>query len=251
VFLRRSPETQSLINRLRIDCAGISLPVVIPKTQTTAAFNEWANAATVLHALGRDAEAFAASTQALAIFKDSAFVHFLRGDLLEEAGRFRPAEAEYRASVALEENGTTWSRLASLYQREGRLREEVYAWEQASDLLPYPAPELLGLGYAEIRLDEPQKALRAFDGVMTSLPPRPAITGKTIFADMVHGRSMAWSQLGDLRRAISYAEELVRLQPERAGNWLDLATLYDRRQRFDDARHAREKAATTRLGPQP
>ena len=251
VFVRQTPETKNLIKRLRIDCTHVSLPAVLPTINSTAAFNVWANTAAVLHALGRDAEAFAASTRALAIFNDNAFVHFLRGDLLQEAGEFRPAEAEYRSSAALEGNGTTWSRLASLYHREGRFREEVDAWQQASDLLPYPAPELVALGYAELGLHEPREALEAFDRAVVSLPPIPAITGKTVFGNVAHGRAMAWIQLDDLWRATSYAEETVRLQPESVGNWLDLANLYDRQQRFDDARHAREKAATVRHGRQP
>ena len=251
VFVCRTPETENLIKRLRIDCTHISLPAVIPAINSTAAFNVWANASAVLHALGRDAEAFTASTRALAIFNDNAFVHFLRGDLLQEAGEFRPAEAEYRSSAALEGNGTTWSRLASLYHREGRFREEVDAWEQASGLLPYPAPELVALGYAELGLHEPREALEAFDSAVDSLPSKSATIGNAFLPDVAHGRAMAWIQLDDLRRATSYAEETVRLQPESVGNWLDLANLYDRQQRFDDARHAREKAATIRLGQQP
>jgi hypothetical protein len=249
VFLRSTPATESQVKRLRINCYNVTLPVTNLRTYTTAAFNNWANAAAVLHALGREAEAFAASTQALAIFKDSAFIHFLRGELLEEAGKSGAAESEYRSSVALEENGTTWVRLALLFQREGRLIEEVGAWKQASDLLPYPAYELVALGYAEIGLGEPRKALDALDSAVVSLPPS-GITGNALFSNVAHGRSLAWSLLGDLRRAISYEEATIRLRPERAEDWLYLANLYDRQQRFDDARHAREKAATLRLGPQ-
>ena len=170
VFVRRASQNQSLIQRSQVDCARASLPLVSPQGETTAAFNQWANAAALLHALGRSAEAFTATTRALTIFKDSAFVHFLRGNLFEEAGNLGEAEAEYRTSIALEENGTTWSRLAALYHREGRLTEEIAAWEQASEFLPYPAPELVSLGYAAVALREPQKALEAFDGALAACP---------------------------------------------------------------------------------
>jgi cytochrome c-type biogenesis protein CcmH/NrfG len=53
---------------------------------------------------------------------------------------------------------------------------------------------------------------------------------------------MAWSALGDLQRAISFAEETVTMRPERSEDWLELAKLYDREQRFDDAQRARERA---------
>jgi len=128
----------------------VPLPAVVPKGDTTEAFNHWANAAAVLQALGRNDAAFEATNKAVAIFPDSAFVHSLRGNLFVEAGSLREAEQEYIRSAALETNGTIWSSLGAIYHRQGRLMEEINAWEQASALLPYPASELLALGYAEL-----------------------------------------------------------------------------------------------------
>jgi tetratricopeptide (TPR) repeat protein len=225
---------------------------VPPQRSTTEAFNQWANAAAVLQALGRNAEAFEAVNRALSIFADNAFLHFLRGNLLEEAGNLSDAEQEYRMSAALEPNGTTWSRLAVLSQREGRLMEEIDAWEHASQLLPYPAPELLALGYAEIAARRPQQALLAFDRAVSNVPARPGIGGNnTFFANVAHGRAMAWNAQGDVRRAISFAEETVKLRPERAQDWLELAELYDRADRFADAKQARERAAAVNRAPKP
>jgi tetratricopeptide (TPR) repeat protein len=155
VFVRVRPENEGLIARLQIQCSNAPLPAVRLPQQTTAAFNQWANAAAVLQALGRNAEAFDATDRALAIFADSAFLHFLRGNLFDQARNLGEAEREYRLSAALEPNGTTWSTLAVLYHREGRLMEEIDALERSSQLLPYPAPELLALGYAEITRREP------------------------------------------------------------------------------------------------
>jgi hypothetical protein len=112
VFLRVRPENEGLIDRLQIQCATAPLPAVPSQRSTTEAFNQWANAAAVLQALGRNGEAFEATNRALSIFADNAFVHFLRGNLLEEARDPSRAEQEYRMSAALEPNGTTWSRLA-------------------------------------------------------------------------------------------------------------------------------------------
>ncbi|MGA7865616.1 MAG: hypothetical protein WCA23_16795, partial [Stellaceae bacterium] len=75
VFVRRRPENEDLIARLRIQCATAPLPAVVPEGHTTEAFNHWANAAAVLHALGRNDAAFEATSKALAIFPGSAFVH--------------------------------------------------------------------------------------------------------------------------------------------------------------------------------
>jgi tetratricopeptide (TPR) repeat protein len=252
VFVRVRPENESLINRLQIQCATAPLPAVPSQRSTTEAFNQWANAAAVLQALGRNREAFEAINRALSIFADNAFLHFLRGNLLAEAGNLNGAEQEYRISAALEPNGTTWSRLAVLYQREGRLMEEIDAWERASQLLPYPAAELLALGYAEISARRPQQALLAFDRAVSNVPARPDIGGNnTFFANVAHGRAMAWTAQGDVRRAISFAEETVKLRPERAQDWLELAELYDRANRFGEAKQARERAAAVNRAQKP
>jgi len=185
-----------------------------------------------------------AINRALAIFRDNPFLHFLRGNLLEQARNLGEAEQEYRMSAALEPNGTTWSTLAVLYHRGGRLMDEIDAWERASQLLPYPAPELLALGYADIAARRPQQALQAFDRAVASLSPHPGMGGgDAFFSNVAHGRAMAWSAQGDVGRAISFAEETVRLRPERAQDWLALADLYDREQRFEDGKRARERAA--------
>src|SRR5262249_40710379 len=170
VFMRATPENQELMTRLQIQCATAPLPSAVPQGNSTEAFNRWANAAAVLHALGRGSEAFEATKRALAIFPDSAFVHFLRGNLLEEAGNFGEAEGEYLSSVKLEPNGTTWSRLGAIYHRQNRLMEEIHAWEHASELLPYPAIVLLPLGYAELAAHRPQKALQALDLALAGCP---------------------------------------------------------------------------------
>ena len=72
-----------------------------------------------------------------------------------------------------------------------------------------------------------------------------------MLANVAHGRSMAWSLLGDLKRAVLSEEETVRLQPGRYEDWLYLANLYDRQQRFEDSQRARERAAAIRLRQQP
>jgi hypothetical protein len=79
VFVRRTPQDEGLIQRFEVDCAKAPLPRAVSPADDSQEFNQWANAAAVLHALGRDSEAFAATAQALAIFEGSAFVHYLRG----------------------------------------------------------------------------------------------------------------------------------------------------------------------------
>jgi len=200
VFVRHRPENDDLIARLRIQCATTPLPAAAPQEGSTEAFNHWANAAAVLRALGRNDNAFEATDKALAIFPDSAFVHSLRGNLFAERGSLREAEQEFKQSAALETNGTTWSSLAVIYHREGRLTEEIGAWERACALLPYPSPELLALGYAELAAHHPQKALQEFDKAAASLPPqRERRDSQRFLANLARGRAIALSALGQQR----------------------------------------------------
>jgi cytochrome c-type biogenesis protein CcmH/NrfG len=94
--------------------------------------------------------------------------------------------------------------------------------------------------------------LQAFDRAVSNAPSRPGIGGNnTFFANVAHGRAMAWNARGDVRRAIPFAEETTRLRPERAQDWLELAELYDREQRFEDAKQARERAAAINGAQKP
>jgi tetratricopeptide (TPR) repeat protein len=150
-----------------------------------------------LQALGRNNAAFEATNQALSIFQGSAFVHSLRGNLFAEVGSLREAEQEYMWSAALETNGTIWSSLAAIYHHQGRLTEEISALERASALLPYPAPEFLALGYAELAARHPQKTFQEFDKAALSLPPgRERQADERFFASLARGRALALSALG-------------------------------------------------------
>ena len=242
VFLRESPQNAALVRRLQIDCTKAPLPHKFSDNHKIGAFNQWANTAAVLHALGRDSEAFAATSNALSIFTDSAFVHFLRGTLLEETGDFGQAEQEYRRSAELEVNAATWSALGRLYHREGRLNDEIRSWRTAADLLRVPDRELLALGYAYLQAQEPRRALHAFDASARFRAQSPKTGDNAFLSGLARGRAHAWSQLGETERAISHQEETVRLVPDSVPDWLELAQLYDRQQRPGDARRARERA---------
>lgn len=255
VVVRRTPETEGLIQRLQIHCDTVSVPSFTPKTGGIKAFNQWANAAAVLHELGRNAEAFDATGHALSIFPDSAFVHFLRGMLLEDAGRLREAEEQYILATKLQSNAATWSTLAELYERQGQLPAEIDAWEHAIDLSPQPTWTsfartklcfaLLSSGYADLDAHRPRGALRAFDQATSNLPPQPKSTDSPLLANLAHGRALAWVALGDLKQAVSFEEETVRLAPDRYGDWLYLANLYDREGRLTEAQQARQRAAAS------
>lgn len=228
VFVRRSPETASLIERLKADCATVPLPAVLPVGDSSRAFNQWANAASVLYAVGRNQEALAAIGNALKIFPDIGYLYFTRGHILEQTGQWKDAERDFVAATELEPNLVApWSALAAYDQAHGRLTEAIGAWEKAARISRWPWEPLANLGYADLMARRPEQALAAFDGAAKSLPEHAGLFVDDAFlANLAHGRARAWYRLGDLPRAIAYEEDATRLLPANAGLWRQLAGLY-------------------------
>jgi len=104
----------------------------------------------------------------------------------------------------------------------------------------------VSLGYANLQAHRPKEALAAFDAAEESLPAQyDLMVDKTLLANIAHGRSRSWLYLGDLRRAISYDEEAARLLPD-SDLWLQLASLYERAGRLQDAERVRSEALALR-----
>jgi tetratricopeptide (TPR) repeat protein len=242
VFVRRAPETEGLIQRTQVDCGTAPLPAVSPARSGSKAFNQWANAASVLSALGRKSEAFTATTNALAIFPDSAYVHFLRGNLFAETGNMRAAESEYLLAAALTPKAPVWTALAEMYERDGRLGEAIAAWEHVADLASDRYSSLLSIGYDYLGEQRPQEALKAFDRAL-NVAPAGIEQNKSFYANLAHGRAMAWIGLRNSGQAIVFEEDVVRLAPDRSDDWLELAQLYESEGRIEDAQRARANAA--------
>jgi tetratricopeptide (TPR) repeat protein len=244
VFVRRTPQNEGLIQRYPVDCQTAPLPIIKPESADAAAFNQWANAAAVLMVLGRNSEAFSATGQALAIFPESAVIHFLRGNLFVASRRLAEAESEYQTAVALDPSDVTWSVLGQLYQAEGRQQEAIDAFERAAALAAKPHGALLSLAQAYLQARRPQDALRALDEAAASLPAEtPEENRRNFLAQVAAGKAVAWQSLGNLERAAASQEEAVRLAPERSELWSALAGIYELQGRQADAERARTRAA--------
>ena len=244
VFVRRTPETEPLIQRTHVDCATAPLPAPPLAYSRAGSFNQWANAASLLAALGRNPEALSAADKAISTFPDSAFVRWLRGALLYGQGRQYEAEQEYLLAVSLDPSEATWSALATLYQQQQRVSEAIDAWQQASALSPKPYLVQVKLAHYYLQIRQPKSTLEALDEAVRMAPAEAlADTGeKSLRFDVALGRSAAWDASGDLQRAVSFQEEATRLAPDNAGAWSRLAKLYQREGRFTDEFRADERA---------
>jgi tetratricopeptide (TPR) repeat protein len=245
VFVRRRSETEALIKRFSLDCTTAPLPATTSCDGCFEAFNQWANAASTLAALGRNPEALNAADKALSIIPNSAIVHLIRADVLYAMNRTPEAEKEYMSAVSLHPSEFTWSSLADYYRKQDRWPEAVEALKKAVQLQPRPEVTLVQLGYYYLHLKRPNNALEAFEEAVRTAPPElTGATGRGSFSyNVATGRAAAWNALGDTRRATAFQEEAVRLAPDAAQAWLNLAKLYQLQGRAADAESASARAS--------
>ncbi len=250
IFVRRTPQTASLVDRLQIDCDKVSFA---PSADLTAAktsrdkaelFNASANAAGVLYSLGRYPEALAYLDRAQNIFNDNANLHLTRALVLEHTGHAAEAEEEFRTSIRIEPGDESWLDLGLFYLTQKRSADAVELFKRAAESSSRPHDMWMLLGQAYLQMKQPEQALVAFDKAEAASPFRDE--GESLGANfnsmIATGRAKAWYQLGDLPRAVSFQEDAVKLAPNDARLWLGLANLYDAQGRTTLAEQARRRA---------
>lgn len=252
LFVRRTPQTEALIDSLQIDCDKISfdLPASISINGSFRAkaeiFNASANAGGVLYSLERYPEALAYLDRAQSVFADNANVHFLRALVLEQTGRAPEAETEFRISLSLEPSDETWFDFGLFYMTQKRYSEAAEVFRQSAESSSRPHEMWMMLGQAYLQMRQPQPALEALDKAVESSPFSGGgeSLGATFNSLIATGRAKAWYQLGDTPQAVSFQEEAVKLAPGDAKLWLGLADLYDAQGRTTLAGQARLRAKT-------
>jgi tetratricopeptide (TPR) repeat protein len=251
LFVRRTPQTDALIDRLQIDCDTISfnLPTNISAGSSrakAAMFNTWANAGGVLYSLERYPEALNDLDRAQAIFADNANVHFLRALVLGQIGRAAEAEKEFRTSLSLEPSDETWFAFGLFYMTQKRYAEAADVFRQSAEASSRPHEMWMMLGQAYLQMRQPQPALAALDKAVESSPfsGEGEALGATFNSLIATGRAKAWYQLGDPAQALGFQEEAVKWAPGDAKLWLGLADLYEAQGRTTLADQARLRAKT-------
>jgi tetratricopeptide (TPR) repeat protein len=246
VLLRRTPQTQPLLDRLQVNCATASLPAQ-PLHHSAADFPRWVNAAYVLLALNRNSEALAAADTAMQIFSENARLHAIRGNILFASHRPSAAEQEWLTSISLQPDAAVWSGLGELYEQQQRIPEAAHAWQEAVRQTANPALKarsLLRLARLYVETGHGEAALQALDEGVSIAPPQMVQpgSGRNFRFNVAQARAAAWWSLHDLPRAISFQEEAVQLDPNAADAWAHLAKLYGRQGRVEDERRAAEHA---------
>lgn len=214
LFVRRSPQTEELIQRNQVNCATAPLPAEPIAKSHADAFNQWANAASVLAALGRNSEALKAADQADALSPGNSFVPWLKGDVYLKMDARKDAERELGRAESLEpKESLMWFALATLYKREGRNGPAIMSQRLAIKLASAPQPtEMLKLAQLYLETHQPKPALEWFDQAERNAPPDLlAMTGANSFRyQIAMGRANAWRALGDTDRANRFDQEAVK-----------------------------------------
>jgi len=246
VFVRRSPATETLIQRFPVNCATAPLPAASGFHSKAEEFAAWINAAGVLQLLGRAQEALAASENALRLFPGNPGAHLVRAGVLAQLDRRPEAEKEFLRAVAIAPSGYTWSPLGEFYQREERVSDAITAGRKAADLEADSSPQLLQLGYYALNNGDSEDALAAFDeAARCASSELKRGTGENSFLYKVAtGRAQAWRNIGDNGQAVKFQEQAAQLAPNARRPWLNLAQLYALLGRSADAERARAHAAS-------
>lgn len=248
IFVRRTPQTEAVIERSQINCDQMMFRVPTDAAARSVRdraelFNAWANAGAVLYSLERYPEAMSYLDRAESAFSDNANVHLLRGLVFQETSRPAEAEAEFRASLALQADDETTVDLGLFYMTQKRYADAAAIFQKSAGSSSRPHEMWMMYGQAELQMKQPRVALDAFAKAETASPFQEGDALGAAFNSLVAtGRAKACYQLGDMAQAVSFQEDAVRLSPHDAKLWLGLADLYYAAGRNADAAQARLRA---------
>jgi tetratricopeptide (TPR) repeat protein len=252
VFLRNTPQNRPWIDRLQIDCR--TQPLAPPAAASRPVlYDFYLNSGALLFELQRDRESERSLRSASALYPESPSVHLLLASLFQRERRYAEAEREYRASIALNENGGALYSLGCLYANEGRNLEAVEAIERAARESTKPLDMYMTLGRLQIALNHPDQALAAFAEAEKHSPFRSGgeSLAPELYAEIAEGNSEAHWLLGHWTEAIAFQQEATRRTPLVVSRWNRLAELYEATGQMQFAAEARQRAAELQVPNAP
>ncbi len=252
IFLRNTTQNRPWIDRLQIDCR--TRQFTPPQAASRSSLHDfYLNSGALLFELHRDQESEQSLRRASALYPEDPNVHLLLASLFQRQQRFREAEQEYRASLALNENTGALYSLGLLYANEGRNAEAVTAIERAAKESTKSYDLYMTLGRLQLSLNHPQQALDAFAEVEKNSPFRNGgeSLAPQLYAEIAEGRSEANRLLGHWPEAIAFQQEATRRTPLVARRWNRLADLYDATGRTQLAADARQHASEAQARSTP
>jgi tetratricopeptide (TPR) repeat protein len=234
VLVRRKPETEDLIRRFAVNCMTAPIPRE-PLPLNAASFTSWSDAARVLSALGRTAEALTAIDNAVTIAPDSAHAHWYRGQIQALLHRDADAEEDWKKAIALapkevtpwgslpEFQGMVWYALADMYRRQDRYPEAMQALENCLRLTSDTTTKLqamANLGALEFQMGQTAKAEKQWLAAVALSPENGLIW--TSLGDLYMGDKRYPEALNAIEKAVQYNADPAT----KANEAMKLARLY-------------------------
>ncbi|MGH7343837.1 MAG: tetratricopeptide repeat protein, partial [Candidatus Rokuibacteriota bacterium] len=174
--------------------------------------------------------------------------HLAQGMALFAAGRYEEAEASLRASIRLDPAGHS-ARLF-LAKARGAQNDERDAESILSALLEEPLEPQTELGVrADLarvfaRSTRQAEALAQIDLALRLAERLGGQVGAAGELTLVHMQGLILFEMSRLPEAAACMERVVALRPERGQDWYNLASVYSRLERADDALNALDRAFT-------
>lgn len=243
VFMWNTPENHDWLDRLSLNCE--SYPLTVPQSLSRIVLHDfYLNAAGLLFALHRDKEAGDKSHLASTLFPDDPNAHFLSARVLYRQRGLAEAEQEYHRGLSLNDDGGAWFELSKILTEQGRFAEAEQALRRSirSSLQPLVAD--MALGRLELVMNQPQRALAAFEDAQENSPYRHGseALAPELYAQIAEGRALAYQTQGNRVRAIEQQRRAVALTPWSAGRWNKLADLLQLDGQWQAAMEARSRA---------
>ncbi len=242
VFLRNTPLNSSWIDRLQIDCSGQAINP--PASASRSALHEfYLNSGALFFVLHRDQDSVEALSHAAALNPGDPDVHLLNGLVFERRGQFAAAEGEYRASLAINENGGVWYTLGRLYGNEGRNAEALHALERAAGLSLQPFNIYMTMGKLQLVMNQPEQALGSFAKAEETSPYRDGAESLApeVYAELAEARSEAQRLLNHWSEAIAFQQDAIQRTPWVSRRWDRLARLYEASGQMKQAAEVRQR----------
>ena len=244
VLLRNTPQNRPWIDRLQIDCQTQQLTPYNAASRS-ALYDFYLNSGALFFELHRDRESEESLRQASALHPEDPNAHVLLASLFQRKQRYREAEQEYLAALALNQNSGALYSLGCLYASEGRNVEAVEAIERAAKESTSPLDMYMTLGRLQIALSHPQQSLAAFAEAKKNSPFRNGgeSLAPELYAEIAEGNSEAHRLQGNWPEAIASQLEATRMTPLVGSRWKRLADLYETNGQMQLAAEARQHAA--------
>jgi tetratricopeptide (TPR) repeat protein len=233
VFSRNRPENAALLTKFAKSCATAVLtppPAAEGDSYRARAerFTFLMNSASIYFVLSRDREAFRALADAEVLFPENPSLHLVKAQLLQGNQHTGEAEEEYLRALKRDPSDGGWFALAHLYTAEHRYPEAERAVKNAASLSQIAYDRWRSLGLLYLAMQQPEKALQAFDRASALSPfAKESSELRTEFdAKIAEGRARAYRDMNNVPLAVASEEVAVTLTPTNAARWLALAELY-------------------------